>query len=174
VLSTIHSAKGQEWDAVFILNVVDGCIPSDMATGISDQIGEERHLLYVAMTRAKQHLHLVQPLRFFSLTSAGMVMGTCSRRRPGSSQIPFWSFSSAVPGRKAPTPSRRHFQRPLASTSPNACATRGGNLMATIRLPPSAYRPEPDLGRGRAALPRCADFVAKVPCCDRRAVIPSL
>jgi DNA helicase-2/ATP-dependent DNA helicase PcrA len=65
VLSTIHSAKGQEWDAVFILNVVDGCIPSDMATGISDQIGEERHLLYVAMTRAKQHLLLVQPLRFF-------------------------------------------------------------------------------------------------------------
>jgi DNA helicase-2/ATP-dependent DNA helicase PcrA len=65
VLSTIHSAKGQEWDAVFILNVVDGCIPSDMATGIQDQIEEERRLIYVAMTRAKQHLHLVQPLRFF-------------------------------------------------------------------------------------------------------------
>ncbi|HEV2550216.1 MAG TPA: ATP-dependent helicase [Stellaceae bacterium] len=65
VLSTIHSAKGQEWDAVFVLNVADGCIPSDMATGSSDQIEEERRLLYVAMTRAKQHLHLVQPLRFF-------------------------------------------------------------------------------------------------------------
>jgi ATP-dependent DNA helicase UvrD/PcrA len=65
VLSTIHSAKGQEWDTVFILNVVDGCIPSDMATGSPDQIEEERRLLYVAMTRAKQHLHLVQPLRFF-------------------------------------------------------------------------------------------------------------
>lgn len=65
VLSTIHSAKGQEWDAVFVLNVVDGCIPSDMATGSSEEIEEERRLLYVAMTRAKQHLHLVQPLRFF-------------------------------------------------------------------------------------------------------------
>jgi ATP-dependent DNA helicase UvrD/PcrA len=65
VLSTIHSAKGQEWDAVFVLNVADGCIPSDMATGRPDQIEEERRLLYVAMTRAKQHLHLVQPLRFF-------------------------------------------------------------------------------------------------------------
>jgi DNA helicase-2/ATP-dependent DNA helicase PcrA len=65
VLSTIHSAKGQEWDAVFILNVADGCIPSDMASGSPDQIEEERRLLYVAMTRAKQHLHLVQPLRFF-------------------------------------------------------------------------------------------------------------
>jgi DNA helicase-2/ATP-dependent DNA helicase PcrA len=65
ILSTIHSAKGQEWDAVYVLNLVDGCIPSDMATGNSPQIEEERRLLYVAMTRAKQHLHLVQPLRFF-------------------------------------------------------------------------------------------------------------
>ncbi len=65
VLSTIHSAKGQEWEAVFVLNVADGCIPSDLAAGSPDQIEEERRLLYVAMTRAKQHLHLVQPLRFF-------------------------------------------------------------------------------------------------------------
>jgi DNA helicase II / ATP-dependent DNA helicase PcrA len=65
VLSTIHSAKGQEWDAVFVLNVTDGCIPSDMAVGSGEQIEGERRLLYVAMTRARQHLHLVQPLRFF-------------------------------------------------------------------------------------------------------------
>ena len=65
ILSTIHSAKGQEWDAVYVLHLVDGCIPSDMATGDSAQIEEERRLLYVAMTRAKQHLHLVQPLGFF-------------------------------------------------------------------------------------------------------------
>jgi DNA helicase-2/ATP-dependent DNA helicase PcrA len=65
VLSTIHSAKGQEWDAVFVLNVIDGCIPSDMAVGSREQIEEERRLLYVAMTRAKDHLHLVQPMRLF-------------------------------------------------------------------------------------------------------------
>ena len=65
ILSTIHSAKGQEWAAVYLLSLVDGCIPSDMATGNPAQIEEERRLLYVAMTRAKQHLHLVQPLRFF-------------------------------------------------------------------------------------------------------------
>jgi DNA helicase-2/ATP-dependent DNA helicase PcrA len=65
VLSTIHSAKGLEWDVVFVLNVTDGCIPSDMAVSSSEKIEEERRLLYVAMTRAKQHLHLVQPLRFF-------------------------------------------------------------------------------------------------------------
>ena len=63
-LSTIHSAKGQEWSAVTVLSVVDGCIPSDMATGSEAEIEEERRLLYVAMTRARDHLHLVVPQRF--------------------------------------------------------------------------------------------------------------
>ena len=65
ILSTIHSAKGQEWDAVFILNLADGCIPSDMTAGSPEHIEEERRVLGVAMTRAKLHLHLIQPLRFF-------------------------------------------------------------------------------------------------------------
>jgi DNA helicase-2/ATP-dependent DNA helicase PcrA len=65
ILSTIHSAKGQEWKTVFLLNVVDGCIPSDLATGASAEIEEERRLLYVAMTRAKDRLHLIVPQRFF-------------------------------------------------------------------------------------------------------------
>ena len=66
ILSTIHSAKGQEWNAVFVLNVVDGCIPSDMATGSVDEIEEERRLLYVAMTRAKYQLMLMVPQRFYA------------------------------------------------------------------------------------------------------------
>ncbi len=65
VLSTIHSAKGQEWKAVHVLNCVDGCIPSDMATGTSEEIEEERRLLYVAMTRAREQLHLLVPQRFY-------------------------------------------------------------------------------------------------------------
>ena len=65
ILSTIHSAKGQEWTAVYILNAVDGCIPSDMATGRGEDVEEERRLLYVAMTRAKDELHLLVPQRFF-------------------------------------------------------------------------------------------------------------
>jgi DNA helicase-2/ATP-dependent DNA helicase PcrA len=69
ILSTIHSAKGQEWDVVYVLNVVDGCIPSDMATGSRDEIEEERRLLYVAMTRAKDQLHLIQPHRFYTGSS---------------------------------------------------------------------------------------------------------
>jgi ATP-dependent DNA helicase UvrD/PcrA len=59
ILSTIHSAKGQEWKMV-VLNVVDGCLPSDLGTGTSAE--EERRLLYVAMTRAKDDLHLIVPL----------------------------------------------------------------------------------------------------------------
>src|SRR5262249_41122858 len=66
ILSTIHSAKGQEWKSVFVLNAVDGCIPSDLATGTQDEIDEERRLLYVAMTRANDDLHLVGPQRFFT------------------------------------------------------------------------------------------------------------
>jgi DNA helicase-2/ATP-dependent DNA helicase PcrA len=65
ILSTIHSAKGQEWRSVFVLNVVDGCIPSDMSTGNADEIEEERRLLYVAMTRAKDQLALIVPHRFY-------------------------------------------------------------------------------------------------------------
>ncbi|MFO1315070.1 MAG: ATP-dependent helicase [Burkholderiales bacterium] len=63
-LSTIHSAKGQEWTAVQVLSCVDGCIPSDLATGRAEEIEEERRLLYVAMTRAKDHLALLLPQRF--------------------------------------------------------------------------------------------------------------
>ncbi len=65
-LSTIHSAKGQEWKSVFVLNVVDGCMPSDLGTGQTHEIEEERRLLYVAMTRAKDDLHLMLPQRFFT------------------------------------------------------------------------------------------------------------
>jgi DNA helicase-2/ATP-dependent DNA helicase PcrA len=66
ILSTIHSAKGQEWTAVFVLNAVDGCIPSDLATGTDAEIEEERRLLYVAMTRAKDQLDLIVPQRFYT------------------------------------------------------------------------------------------------------------
>jgi DNA helicase-2/ATP-dependent DNA helicase PcrA len=66
ILSTIHSAKGQEWRIVRILNVVDGCIPSDMATGTREEVEEERRLLYVGMTRAKDELDLIVPHRFYT------------------------------------------------------------------------------------------------------------
>ena len=70
ILSTIHSAKGQEWKSVFVLNAVDGCIPSDLATGNADEIEEERRLLYVAMTRARDQLDVIVPQRFYTHNQA--------------------------------------------------------------------------------------------------------
>src|ERR1700689_1952310 len=64
VLSTVHSAKGMEWDTVYVLNVVDGSFPSEFATGRTELIDEERRLLYVAMTRARNELQLCVPLKF--------------------------------------------------------------------------------------------------------------
>lgn len=65
ILSTVHSAKGQEWDSVFVLNVNDGSFPNEFAAGKPALIEEERRLLYVAITRAKRDLHLVAPLKFY-------------------------------------------------------------------------------------------------------------
>jgi DNA helicase-2/ATP-dependent DNA helicase PcrA len=83
ILSTVHSAKGQEWDSVYVLNVADGNFPNEHATGKPDSIEEERRLLYVAMTRAKHDLHLIAPLRYYitqqSRTGDKHVYGARSR-----------------------------------------------------------------------------------------------
>lgn len=71
ILSTIHSAKGKEWRAVSILNAVDGCLPSDLSTGSEEDIEEERRLLYVALTRAKDELDLLVPQRFYTTGATG-------------------------------------------------------------------------------------------------------
>jgi DNA helicase II / ATP-dependent DNA helicase PcrA len=64
VLSTIHSAKGMEWDTVYLLNVVDGSFPSEFANNKAELLEEERRLLYVALTRAQNELLLLVPLKF--------------------------------------------------------------------------------------------------------------
>jgi DNA helicase-2/ATP-dependent DNA helicase PcrA len=65
ILSTIHSAKGCEWDCVYVIHAADGNIPSDMATGDVEQVEEERRLFYVALTRAKDFLEVCFPLRYY-------------------------------------------------------------------------------------------------------------
>jgi DNA helicase-2/ATP-dependent DNA helicase PcrA len=82
VLSTIHSAKGCEWDAVYVIHAADGCIPSDMATQNDESIDEELRLMYVAMTRARKNLYVLWPMRFFSRPqgfSDRHVYSQCSR-----------------------------------------------------------------------------------------------
>lgn len=116
ILSTIHSAKGQEWKSVFVLNVVDGCIPSDMSTGTEDEIEEERRLLYVAMTRAKEHLQLIVPQRFYVHQQTGFgdrhVYGSRTRFIPESLAPLFESLP------KPPTLADLPFGRGVLPTEP--------------------------------------------------------
>lgn len=94
-----------------VLNVVDGCIPSDMSTGTSADIEEERWLLYVAMTRAKEYLHLIVPQRFFvkqqSMHGDRHVYANRSRFIPASMVKHFeecvW-FSADQSGARTPMP----------------------------------------------------------------------
>ena len=72
-ISTIHSAKGGEWPVVHVLSLVDGDLPSDLATGDAAQTEEERRLLYVAITRAKDELHCYTPLRMHHHRRSGGV-----------------------------------------------------------------------------------------------------
>jgi DNA helicase-2/ATP-dependent DNA helicase PcrA len=65
VLSTLHSAKGLEWEAVYVIHAADGNIPSDLATGNSAEVEEERRLFYVGLTRAKSKLFVCHPLRYY-------------------------------------------------------------------------------------------------------------
>jgi DNA helicase-2/ATP-dependent DNA helicase PcrA len=65
ILSTAHSAKGREWDAVFVIWAVDGWFPMGRALGDDDQIEEERRLMYVAMTRARNHLFVTYPMNVY-------------------------------------------------------------------------------------------------------------
>ncbi len=130
ILSTIHSAKGQEWNAVFVLNGVDGCIPSDMGTGTSDEIEEERRLLYVAMTRARDQLAIMIPQRFY-----------VHQQRGGGDRHLYAARTRFIPDRLLPLFAQRTWfpagaprPRPVedapASTSAPACAACGGRQPA--------------------------------------------
>jgi DNA helicase-2/ATP-dependent DNA helicase PcrA len=66
VISTVHSAKGKEWDAVFVIWAVDGWFPSSRSLEDEDQLEEERRLMYVAMTRARNHLAVTYPLNVYA------------------------------------------------------------------------------------------------------------
>lgn len=78
VLSTIHSAKGLEWQCVFVIWVVDGRFPSVYSFIADDELEEERRLFYVAVTRAKRHLYLTYPINVFDKGS-GMLLSKPSR-----------------------------------------------------------------------------------------------
>jgi len=78
VLSTIHSAKGLEWQCVFVIWVVDGKFPSLYSFVTDEELEEERRLFYVAVTRAKRHLYLTYPINVFDKGS-GMLLSKPTR-----------------------------------------------------------------------------------------------
>jgi DNA helicase-2/ATP-dependent DNA helicase PcrA len=100
ILSTVHSAKGQEWDSVYVLNVADGNFPNEHAAGKPHLIEEERRLLYVAMTRAKERLHLIAPLKYYvtqqSRVGDAHVYGARSRFMTGWPAAPAAETSSSA------------------------------------------------------------------------------
>jgi DNA helicase-2/ATP-dependent DNA helicase PcrA len=120
ILSTVHSAKGQEWKSVFVLNAVDGCIPSDLATGSAEEIEEERRLLYVALTRAKDQLDVIVPQRFYS-------HGQAARGD---------RYVHALRTRFIPTPVARHFaQRTWPTAQPSAATAKpSAQIDVTARM----------------------------------------
>ena len=81
ILSTIHSAKGCEWDVVYLIHATDGFLPSDMAAGSQEELEEERRLVYVALTRARDFLYVSRPLRYYhrwyGLTDGHSYMQLC-------------------------------------------------------------------------------------------------
>ncbi len=71
VLSTVHSAKGLEWDAVHLIGAYDGNFPADMSTASEESVAEERRLFYVALTRARRRLHVYVPFRYYHRPRGG-------------------------------------------------------------------------------------------------------
>ena len=98
ILSTIHSAKGLEWDVVYVLHAADGCLPSDMATGSDSEIEEERRLFYVALTRARNRLFVCYPQRYyFANRRRGDEYGFAQRSRfLAESVLPFFQERLAI------------------------------------------------------------------------------
>jgi DNA helicase-2/ATP-dependent DNA helicase PcrA len=77
-LSTIHSAKGLEWHSVFVIWAAEGKFPSEYNVHSTEEVEEERRLMYVAATRAKEQLYLSYPITIYD-RSVGVVMGKPSR-----------------------------------------------------------------------------------------------
>ena len=111
VLSTVHSAKGLEWDAVHLIAAYDGNFPADMSTGTEEGIAEERRLFYVALTRPRRRLHVYVPSRFYHRPSARDDTHGMGQASPfltkavqglfnvaGSSDAPADHSAAAVPG----------------------------------------------------------------------------
>ena len=118
VLSTIHSAKGLEWDAVYVIHAADGNIPSDMSTGSPEEIEEELRLFYVALTRAKTWLYVCCPLRYYRYRtgfSDSHGYAQLTRFLPSAVQQAFGRSTVSPLGQDDAEPGQPHFDARLTS-----------------------------------------------------------
>ena len=139
ILSTIHSAKGQEWKSVYVLNVVDGCIPSDMSTGTAEEIEEERRLLYVAMTRARERLQLVVPQRFYVHQQTGMG----DRHVCVTHALHHQRHAAAVRSPAQGAAAARGTRGPVAAGAGHRCGASGAGPVFLVRFQPSWVKNSP-------------------------------
>jgi DNA helicase-2/ATP-dependent DNA helicase PcrA len=119
ILSTIHSAKGLEWDSVYVIHAADGNIPSDMATGSPEEIDEELRLFYVALTRARDWLYVCFPQRYYH-----------AYRGPRTDQYGFAQLT-----RFLPSPVQKHFEASIAAPvgTGESVARNGASIRTSIR-----------------------------------------
>jgi len=130
ILSTVHSAKGLEWDAVFVIHLVEGKFPSAQAE-LPEQMEEERRLLYVAATRARKNLYLVYPRQVVGYDrslSMGILSPFLAELPPGLLQTR--SGLAAANGYRSPS-------RPTAATAPvrKKVATESFSVGMAVRHP---------------------------------------
>ena len=124
ILSTIHSAKGLEWDAVYVIHAADGNIPSDMATRNAEEIEEELRLFYVALTRARNRLVVCYPLRYYHAARGSFT------DRHGYAQLTRFISADVKPCFQAATARPAEAADPQA---PPAAATTTRNIRGTIQ-----------------------------------------
>ncbi|MBU4555837.1 MAG: ATP-binding domain-containing protein, partial [Actinobacteria bacterium] len=128
ILSTMHSAKGLEFDVVYVIHAADGNIPSDLATGSTEEIAEERRLFYVACTRARNELYVTYPVRYYTQPfgrsdTHGFAQRSrfvddavaCLMREVQTFETPTAEESSAADGARAQTASVRNGLRAMWS-----------------------------------------------------------
>ncbi len=116
ILSTIHSAKGCEWDCVYVLHAADGNIPSDMATGSDEEVEEERRLFYVALTRAKDFLEVCFPLKYYH------------KKRPAGDRHSYAQLTRFLPESILP-----HFERVRLDPPPTADSPSSKQFAGEVR-----------------------------------------
>ena len=138
-LSTVHSAKGGEWAVVHVIHAADGAFPSDMATGDAEGVDEERRLFYVALTRARRHLHLYAPLRYHHGDPAGR-----TDKHSYALRSRFLPPDVDRPARSAGHPGRRR-RRPAAGAGSAGHRGRRRARTSLVAGPPGPLRtPAPD------------------------------